>query len=386
MNNKVLCVDDDPNILSAYKRQLRKQFEIETALGGEEGIEMMMLKGPFAVIVSDMRMPGMDGIQFLARVSKSAPNTVRIMLTGNADMQTAIDAVNEGNIFRFLNKPCPPETLAKSLNAGMKQYQLIMAEQELLKNTLSGSIKVLVEILSIINPSAFGQASRIRKYVKHIVSELHMPNTWQYEIAATLSQIGYVALPREVLDKVYSQIELTGNETRLFASYPLVGYKLLSNIPRLEIIAGMIRDLQLPFNPDVQYAKASQDETIALGAQILKVAIDLDRLVYGGASVEDAVGAMRMRHHEYNLNVLKCIENYNVDEIKKRQLMVTVKDLVYGMITDQEIHAKNGLLLVAKGQDITYPVIAKLQNFNLQTGVEEPFAVLTPLQKLEISN
>ena len=187
MNNKVMCVDDDQNILSGYKRQLRKDFEIETALGGEEGIEMMMSKGPFAVIVSDMRMPGMNGKQFLARVRASNPNTVRIMLTGNADMQMAIDAVNEGNIFRFLTKPCQPEALTKSLAAGIKQYQLIMAEQELLKNTLTGSIKILVEILSMVNPVAFGQASRIRKYVRHIGKEMHLPNLWQYEIAATLS-------------------------------------------------------------------------------------------------------------------------------------------------------------------------------------------------------
>lgn len=381
MNNKVLCVDDDPNILSAYKRQLKKQFEIETALGGEEGIELMMLKGPFAVIVSDMRMPGMDGIQFLARVRASNPNSVRIMLTGNADMQTAIDAVNEGNIFRFLTKPCSPESLAKSLNAGIRQYQLIMAEQVLLKNTLNGAIRVLVEILSMVNPSAFSHASRIRKYIKHIAKELNLPDSWQYEIAATLSQIGCVTLPHEILEKVYSHVELSGEEKRLFASHPLVGYKLLSNIPRLEIVAGMIREQQLPFNPDHKHTEGGQDEKMALGAQILKVAIDFDKLAYGGASTEDALGAMRIRHHEYNPKILACMANYKIEKIEKRRKMITTKDLIFGMITDQDIHAKNGLLLVAKGQEITYPVIAKLQNFNLQTGVEEPFAVIVPLQQ-----
>jgi len=381
MNNKVMCVDDDQNILSAYKRHLRKYFQIETALGGEEGIEMMTQKGPFAVIVSDMRMPGMDGIEFLARVRASNPNTVRIMLTGNADMQTAIDAVNEGNIFRFLTKPCSPESLAKSLNAGIRQYQLIMAEQELLKKTLNGAIRVLVEILSMVNPSAFSQASRIRKYIKHIAKELNLPDSWQYEMAATLSQIGCVTLPHEILDKVYSHVVLSGEEKRLFASHPLVGYKLLSNIPRLEIIAGMIRDQQLPFNPNHEHTEGGQNEKIALGAQILKVAIDFDKLSYGGASTEDALGAMRIGHHEYNPKILSCMANYKIEKTDKRRKMITVEDLVFGMITDQDVHAKNGQLLVAKDQEITYPVIARLQNFNLQTGVKEPFAVIIPTQK-----
>ena len=93
MSEKILCVDDDPRILQAFQRQLRKQFHIETAPGGAEGLEAIASSGPFAVIVSDMRMPGMDGIQFLSAVKERAPESVRIMLTGNADQQTAVDAV-----------------------------------------------------------------------------------------------------------------------------------------------------------------------------------------------------------------------------------------------------------------------------------------------------
>lgn len=128
MKEKILCVDDDPNILQAYQRSLRREFEIEVAKGGKEGLEVIASQGPFAVVVSDMRMPGMDGIQFLSKVREQTPNTVRIMLTGHADRQTAIDAVNQGNIFRFLTKPCSPEILAKSLEEGIQQYQLLKAK------------------------------------------------------------------------------------------------------------------------------------------------------------------------------------------------------------------------------------------------------------------
>ena len=140
MTEKILCVDDEANILEAHQRGLGKQFHIETALGAEQALGQIDAQGPYTVVVSDMRMPGMDGVQLLSEVRKRAPDSVRIMLTGFADLQTAIEAVNEGNIFRFLTKPCPQETLAKALSAGIEQYRLVTAEKELLAKTLRGAI------------------------------------------------------------------------------------------------------------------------------------------------------------------------------------------------------------------------------------------------------
>jgi len=122
MSNKILFVDDDSNILDAYKRQLKRQFHVETARGGEEGLNAVTNHGPYAVIVSDLRMPGMDGNQFLSRVKEIAPESVRMMLTGFADLKTAMDAINRGNIFRLLTKPCAKEVLADALSVGIKQF------------------------------------------------------------------------------------------------------------------------------------------------------------------------------------------------------------------------------------------------------------------------
>src|SRR5579862_9816129 len=102
MAEKILLVDDDSNVLSGYRRILSREFQIETALGGEPALKLVLENGPYAVVVSDMRMPGMDGIQLLSKVKSESPNTIRVMLTGNADLDTAIEAINEGAIFRFL--------------------------------------------------------------------------------------------------------------------------------------------------------------------------------------------------------------------------------------------------------------------------------------------
>src|SRR4030042_6948350 len=240
MTAKVLFVDDDPNILAAYQRQLRRQYEIDTALAGDRGLDAGAKTGPYAVIGSDLKMPGMNGIQFLSQAREMAPDSVRMMLTGFAELQTAIDAVNEGNIFRFLTKPCPPDILSRALDMGIEQYRLITAERELLEQTLRGSIKVLTQILSLINLEALGRSSRISRYAREIGLVMKIPEIWQLETAAMLSQIGFILLPEEALKKIYHGQQLTPEETQLLDMHPFITADLLKNIPRLESIARII--------------------------------------------------------------------------------------------------------------------------------------------------
>ena len=129
MAEKILLVDDDSNVLDGYRRSLGKEFQMETALGSKEALALATEKGPYAVVISDMRMPGMDGIQLLSHIKTIAPDTIRVMLTGNADMDTAINAINEGSIFRFLNKPCSKEVMARTITAALVQYRLVTAEK-----------------------------------------------------------------------------------------------------------------------------------------------------------------------------------------------------------------------------------------------------------------
>ena len=133
MNEKILLVDDEPKVLAAIKRQLRKEFRFETALSGEEALKVIDEKGPFAVVVSDYKMPGMNGIDFLCKVKSVDPDTVRMMLTGSADMSTAIAAVNEGSIFQFHPKPCPADTLGKAIKSGIDKYRATTESQTEMK-------------------------------------------------------------------------------------------------------------------------------------------------------------------------------------------------------------------------------------------------------------
>ena len=170
--DKILFVDDESSVLSGYQRVLHREFEVSIALGGEQGLASIRTNGPFAVVISDMRMPGMNGAQFLSQVRQKVPDTVRMLLTGYTDLNAAMDAVNEGNIFRFLTKPCEKELLVKAIVSGVEQYRLVRIEKELLEKTLMGCIMVLMDVLSAASPEAFGKSRRIAHYVRHLVLKL----------------------------------------------------------------------------------------------------------------------------------------------------------------------------------------------------------------------
>src|SRR4051812_28893332 len=155
---RVICVDDEPHVSSGLALHLRRKYEVELATSGQAGLELLARKPEAAVVISDMRMPGMNGAEFLSRASQAHPNTTRILLTGYAELDAAVRAINEGHIFRFLVKPCPPPELLRTVEAAAEHHRLLLAEQVLLEQTLHGSVKMLSEVLAITNPVAFGRA------------------------------------------------------------------------------------------------------------------------------------------------------------------------------------------------------------------------------------
>ena len=185
----ILCVDDERNVIEGLKLNLSKQYTVLTAVSGREGLEILAKRDDVAVVVSDMRMPEMDGAQFLAEVRRKAPDTVRTLLTGYSDIDAAIRAVNEGQVFRFLMKPCSPEHLIATIAAGVQQYRLITAEREVLQKTLVGSVKALVEVLALTNPMALGRAVRLRDRIRKVATTLALEQPWRVEVAALLSQL-----------------------------------------------------------------------------------------------------------------------------------------------------------------------------------------------------
>lgn len=377
MNRKILFVDDETNILAAYQRSLRKSFDLDTAESGEAGLAAVAQQGPYAVVVSDLRMPGMDGVRFLSRVRGQSPESVRVMLTGQADMQDAIAAVNQGNIFRFLTKPCEPEALAQAMEAGLEQYRLIMAERELLEKTLSGSIKVLTDVLSLVNPAAFSRADRLKRYVKHITVQLQMPDQWQFELAAMLSQIGCVTIPPDTLKNFYAGQKLTEAEREMIAAYPAVGRDLISHIPRLESISRMIARQKEPFQNYSGPEEPEKRDQVELGAQMLKAALSYDELVkHGRLPHPMAIQQLLAEPAVCDPALVSALQTMEIQDSGMVSRRISLFDLDMRMILDEDIRTNRDVLLVSKGQGVSLTLMKSLENYLNRGEIKEEIQVL----------
>ena len=382
MNERVLCVDDDLNILQAYQRALRKQVNIKPALGGEEALDAIVNQGPYAVVVADMRMPGINGVELLAKVKEIAPDTVRMMLTGNADQQTALEAVNEGQIFRFMTKPCPPADFAKALEAGIEQYRLITAEKELLSKTLSSSIKVLTDVLALVNPVAFGRASRVRRLARQLCQVLRPGETWQIEIAAMLSQVGCVVVPEETLGKVYRGEQLSEAESKAFQDHARVGQELIGHIPRLERVAEIIAYQEKLYDGQGPPLDGKRGKEIPLGSRILKMALDFDTLVSNGTREDMALAMINDRTDSYDPMVVDALRKVlDVAEVFVARQLNKLSDLVDGVTLAEDVNSLQGTLLCARGQEVTPSMRVRLRAFLSNVGIQMPIMVFIPEEK-----
>ncbi|HVP45109.1 MAG TPA: HD domain-containing phosphohydrolase [Bryobacteraceae bacterium] len=376
MTRRILFVDDEPKILQGLERQLSSRFEMQTAPGPEAGLQSLAQDGPFAVVVSDFRMPGMNGIQFLSEVKHLNADTVRVMLTGQADLTTAIAAVNEGNIFRFLTKPCATEILTAALDSSIEQHRLITSERELLEKTLRGSIQVLTEVLSLVNPGAFSRACLIRKYATHMATRLKLNNVWECELAAMLFQLGYIAVPQQVLDKLAAQEKLSPDENAVFSAHPAVTERLLENIPRLETVARVIRNQSsAPALQEYTDALFAGADVITMGTAILRASLEFDRLAGAGKPRREALTLMR-KSGWFNSRLLDALETADIQTVERKVLMLRVNELNTSMIANQDICTSKGVLLLAKGEELTMPMIERLRGFARTVGIPQPLSVL----------
>ncbi len=188
-----------------------------------------------------------------------------------------------------------------------------------------------------------------------------------------MSQIGCITLPGDVLHKLHAGISLTAEELTMYENHPRVGSKLIRKIPRLEKVAAMIEN-QLR-SADSCEEIDSLDEDVCLGAEILKASIEYDLLRQQDISHSQAIHDMRKKSGKYNTTILALIEKYKPKNMHATVRNISFKEVVPGMVAVEDVFAKNGAMLIPKGQEITWPVIQSLMNFEKQIGIVEPIRV-----------
>lgn len=378
---KILFVDDNQSVLSAFRRNLRKRYDVVTVDSGELALETLKGNDSFGVIVSDMQMPGLNGVEFLERAVELSPNSVRIMLTGNADQETAIDAVNRGQVFRFLNKPCSVDQIIEVLEEAVKQYDVGLIESRMLEETLAGCVKVLSDVLGLVAPFALGSGQRLRDSIAPFIRAVKLKSVWVYEVSSLLSGIGYTALPVSLIRKLESSEGLNSKETALLREVPEIGYELVSEVPKLGVIARAIKYQNKRYDgggfPEDDVAGAD----IPLASRILKIFGNRMNLEREGIAEKAAKDKMTSEVGVYDPKILElCFKFYptylNASISKDKSVnALQLSELKPGHTVVSDLTTTDGVLFVEAGNRLTAATIRRIRNYVALEQVEGPFYV-----------
>jgi response regulator RpfG family c-di-GMP phosphodiesterase len=371
----VLCVDDERRIVEGIAVMLRREFEVLTASSGPEALQVLSQRADTAVVITDMKMREMDGATLLAKVREAAPECTRILLTGETGQQTAVAAVNDGQIFRFLTKPCSPDKLLTAVRAAVRQHQLATAEKVLLQETVLGSIRALTDVLAIVNPIAFGRGSRIKRLAMQLAEAAGMPQSWELEAAALLSQIGYVSLPGELVERAINGGRLNPDEALQLGEAPKLTQTLLARIPRLENVAAM---LTLATHGKLKMPVATEVEAIAA---ILMLVLEYDFLTSQHKSAADAVSTLQARYgKKHEKPLMHLSEMCGAVESKPRVREVRLQDVQAGMILMDDVRTDTGILLVSSGYEVSESFVNRMRNFGQKVLDEKVRVHMAPKQ------
>ncbi|HYN97608.1 MAG TPA: response regulator [Pilimelia sp.] len=365
---RILCVDDEPFVLDGLQRTLRTTYTVVTTTEPQEALNLLAepADDPITVVISDMRMPQMSGVAMLEQAQQVARETTRVLLTGDADIQVAVAAINRGNVFRFILKPCPPDPLRTTIGAAVEQHRLLMAERELLQDTLKGCVDALMDTLAMAQPALFSRAGRLRRIAQDVCATLDVPDAWQVEMAAQLGEIGAITLPPTVIDALQGGVPNSEAEAEMLAALPRLADGVLARIPRLEPVRGIIRT-QLPTDRDPMAPMAADAPA---PARLLQAVREYDALVHRGVPVDLALATLTARrtHEQEMVTALAKVAGMRLPNEAVRE--ITVDDLTVGHELADDLHNAKGLLLVSRGQVITERLLVRVRNFEMTTGLQ----------------
>ncbi len=429
----LLFVDDEQNILASLKRLFRPLgYTIHTANGGAEGLSVLE-KEPVDVVVSDMRMPDMDGAQFLEQVATRWPDTVRILLTGYADIASTVAAVNKGGIWKYINKPWDDTDLKQSvhnalerkflvdenrrleqltrkqnealreLNTGLEakvaarvsEIQQMMDQLDLthetLKKSYAQSVKVFSSLIEMRERNGRGHARRVAELAQKLAEKLGMSNADMQDVgyASLLHDIGKIALPDKLLATPFSELQPT--ERLEVLKHPVIGQGVLMTLEPLQETGRLIRSHHELWDGH-GYPDGLSGEKIPLGARILAVASDYDALQLGSLTATRMTPKnahdfiVKNSGKRYDPKVVAAFSGLTADNTLtapvETGIKVTSRDLRAGMAISNDLVTKDGVLLLSRGYLLDEHLIAKIQSVEKSLAAEFEIYVTLPKKKV----
>lgn len=376
----MLLVDDDAKLANAARRMLHKHMDLDTANDAASALETLRTNKDYTVVVCDHNMPGMSGAELLAQIAQEWPTTTRIMFTGDQDRNVASQAINSGQVFRLLNKPCEPDDLRLAITEGHKHHQLITAERDLLERTLSGSVKVLVDVLALSHPQAFAASQRTRLWARKMVKALGWSGGWEIGLGAMLWPLGDIVLPDEVIAKRDAGETLSEDDRAALDHAPEAAHALITNIPRLSGVADIIRRCRQGFDGSGPPGDGLRGTEQPKGARLLRVLIDLaahpdTTTPEGLAKAREALARTPQLYDPDILAALSCLDQPGASPAKATARAVAPALLLEGDIIARDVNTHEGKLLLAAGSELTAPMIQKLRQIRRTGGVEDQLSI-----------
>jgi len=369
----IMVVDDNPANLKLLEDMLRKQrYEVRSFPLGRLALAAADQEPPDLILL-DINMPEMNGYEVCERLKSSAllSGIPVIFISALNATKDKVKGFRSGGA-DYVSKPFQFEEVQARIETHLKLRRAQQAERDLLESTLGGAVRTLLELVQITSPVLDLRSHSIRNIVLWITKRLGLTDAWQYELAAMLCLIGCIVLPNELFEKAYGGHDLSPDEDRIFRAHPEIGARLLSNIPRLEVVTEMIRRQQ---RPDAELSVMEQSRQ---GSHMLHLALELDRRIYRNIDCHSAVAQLR-DSGRFNASMLAALDNYSPTkaEFEVRQLLI--RELRSGMVLDEDIMTISTKILVFKeGTVLTQTWIERLGNFAGIHGLQERVRVRIP--------
>jgi CheY-like chemotaxis protein len=357
---RVLFVDDQAEVLENLQIHVSEICDPMVAQTAEEGLEIFKEHGPFTIVVSDQALPGMNGADFLAMVNRRDPYCSTMLLTGHGAYSDAMQAVNDGHVFRLLDKPYSPQALRDAIQAGIRQRQLVESEKILLQETLVGAVNALTETLATVKPLFFGRAQRVKRLAGEMARYLNFPHVWQVETAAVFSQLASITLPEEEAENVFQRKRLVPKVEKLVRKFPEVIDHLLGNIPRLEEVREILDCLMVNEEP-----YRADDKTLVFQAyEILRAALEYDYIETEGHDSEIALATLKGGKKAFQPEAVEAMSQL-LHKSKTRYLVneLAMSELEVGMRLAQDLKLETEMLVAPKGTDISRHFLQVLHNY-----------------------
>jgi len=366
----IMAVDDNPANLKLLEGMLRQQgYQVRSFPRGRLALASAA-ENPPELILLDINMPEMNGYEVCERLKLDGKlsKVPVIFLSALGETADKMKAFQSGGV-DYVTKPFQLEEVQARVDTHIKLQRAQQAEHDLLEKTLTGAVRALTDLVHLTAPGLAVRSEAIRSIVVHITRRMATPESWQYELAATLSLIGCLTLPDEAFEKAYRCQDVSDAEDRMFRAHPGSGAHLLSNIPRLETVAEMIRGQMAEATGPAQSAAES-------GARMLGIAVELDRRIFRGVPFTVALQELTAMPERFDPAMLEALGDYETPKVASELDQVWVHELRVSMILAEDVLTKDGkMTIVRKGSTLTNTLIERISNFRKVRGVQEPIRV-----------